>query len=145
MKLIRMIVTNFWSGIYIQIILGPSEDKTTRALQFLGIAASLTSIGKGTADWWVRSKTNDFEEDPTFVETLKAVLFFIPHVIFQAFALTMCAGFLGYYVIGPITLIIIIVLCNAVPLNKKERDDSIPLTFFLTLSGTLKYRISSSL
>merc|ERR1719490_416427 len=63
-------------GIYIQIILGPSQtSETTRMLQYLGIAASLISICKGTSDWWVRSKSLTFDEEPTFVETLKAALF----------------------------------------------------------------------
>ena len=45
-----MIVTIFWSGIYIQIILGPSKNENTRYFQYLGIAASLLSICKGTSD-----------------------------------------------------------------------------------------------
>ena len=112
-------------------------------LQYLGIAASLISICKGTSDWWARSKTIDLDEEPTFVETIKAALFFTPHVIFRAFALTMCAGFLGYYVIGPITLVIIIVLCNVVQLFKKakeeDNEDFLSLTFFLTILAPITF------
>ena len=124
-----------FTGIYIQIILGPSEDETTRVLQFLGIAASLTSISKGTSDWWIRSKTNDFDwwveskkkklVEPTFLETIKSALFFTPHLIFRAVAMTMCAGFLGYYVICPTTIIIIIVLYNFVSLSTRKQKRTV--------------------
>ena len=56
-----MIVTNTWSGIYIQIILGPSTNKTTRMLQYLGVGASLASMSKGAADWWVRAKSGGLQ------------------------------------------------------------------------------------
>ena len=140
-----MIVKNIWPGIYVQIILGPSEDKNMRALQFLGLATSLASTIKGTADWWVRSKSKYLKDcmcmlpdiaknldcvlphfapplpnkNPTCVETLKSALFFTPHVIFRVVALSMCAGFLGYYAICPTALIICIVLCNFFCLYKK--------------------------
>ena len=117
-----MIVINIWSGIYIQIIVGPSQtSETTRVLQYLGIAASLISICKGTSDWWVRSSSKDGE--PTFVETIKAALFFTPHLIFRAVAMTMSAAFLGYYVLCPASIIVIIVLCNFLCLLKEASGD----------------------
>ena len=129
---------HIWSGIYIQIILGPSQtSETTRVLQYLGIAASLISICKGTSDWWARTKAGDWEEEPAFVETLKAALFFTPHLIFQAVAMSMSAAFLGYYVLCPATIIFIIVLCNFLSLYKeakKDSDDVLELTISLILT-----------
>ena len=114
---VRLIVC---SGIYIQIILGPS--KTTSVLQYLGIAASLISISKATFDWWVRSSKSYRNPDPTFLETLKAALFFTPHLIFRTVGMTVCAGFLGCYVICPTTIIVIVVLCNYLALYKKRKE-----------------------
>ena len=109
-------------------------------LQYLGIAASLISICKGTSDWWARTKTGGVKE-PTFVETIKAALFFTPHLIFRAVAMSMCAGFLGYYVICPMTIIAIVVLCNCLCLFKiaDEAGDEGPLlfTFFLTIAAPI--------
>ena len=44
--LIKVIVINIWSGIYIQIILGPSKDKTTRTLQYLGLGKPSKKMAK---------------------------------------------------------------------------------------------------
>ena len=80
-------------------------------------------------------------EEPTFVETIKAALFFTPHLIFRAVAMSMCAGFLGYYVICPTSIIVIIVLCNFLCLYKKAEEDSddslLLFTFFLTLPAPI--------
>ena len=43
-------------GIYIQLMIGPTEDETARAFQYIGIAASLLSITKGCGEWWTRSR-----------------------------------------------------------------------------------------
>ena len=147
-----MIVENLWSGIYIQIILGPSKTKSV--LQYLGIATSLISISKGVSDWWVRSsKSLDPEPgapEPTFLETLKAALFFTPHLIFRTVGMTMCAGFLGYYVICPTTIIVIVVLCNYLALYKKTKydymisKDELIFTFLLTIPAPISFRSSDS-
>jgi len=147
-----LIVENLWSGIYIQIILGPSKTKSV--LQYLGIATSLISISKGVSDWWVRSsKSLDPEPgapEPTFLETLKAALFFTPHLIFRTVGMTMCAGFLGYYVICPTTIIVIVVLCNYLALYKKTKydymisKDELIFTFLLTIPAPISFRSSDS-
>ena len=84
-----------------------------------------------------KPSTGGPDTEPTFVETIKAALFFTPHLIFRAVAMSMCAAFLGYYVLCPATIIFIIVLCNFLSLYKeakKDSDDVLELTFSLILT-----------
>ena len=123
------------TGVYIQIVLGPSEDQTKRTFQIIGLAASLVSISKGTAEWWVRSRSEKYPE-PTFWESAKASLFFMPHIVFRTISMTMCGALLGYYILVPAFIIVIIVFFNFFFLarNKdKEFSPSLPLTFAFTL------------
>ena len=93
---------NFEKGIYVQLYLGPAEEPSSSAFQFIGLAASLLSLVKGCSDWWVRAAKND--EEPTLLESVKASLFFAPHVLFRVSAMMFCAAFLGYYFLIPLSL-----------------------------------------
>jgi len=123
-------------GIYIQLILGPANDPKARAIQFLGLAASMASLVKGCADWWVRQSRSWVrgENEPTLLETAQASLYFIPHVLFRTTATTFCAAFMGYYFLVPISLVLVIVIPIFFFLLKRTKSETGDLIYNLIVS-----------
>ena len=108
-------------GIYIQLTLGPAKDPNARAFQFVGLAASLASLVKGCSDWWVRVAKG--LEEPTLLETLKASVYFMPHLLFRTTAMTFCAAFMGYFFLVPVSLVLVIVIPIFIALLIKEEKN----------------------
>ena len=112
-------------------MIGPPEDDTARTLQYVGITASLLSITKGCAEWWVRSRdANYFAFDFDFVtrdapisKTLQASMYFLPHILFRTSALAFAAAFLGYYSLIPTISAILVVFCLCWNHRADEDDD----------------------
>ena len=124
----ELVQFSFETGIYIQLFLGPSEKSAeSRALQYVGLAASLLSLVKGCSDWWVRDAKK--MEEPTLFETVKASLFFMPHLLFRVTAVTFCAAFMGYYAFIPFTLLLFFVIGNFLMIGADDRDLFVTLPF----------------
>ena len=49
------------------------------------------------------------------MEWLKASIYFLPHIVFRLFALSIVFAFLGYYSVGVVALIAMVALCLAMP------------------------------
>ena len=118
-------------------MIGPTEDETARAFQYIGIAASLLSITKGCGEWWIRARDFDSEgpKDAPLSTTLQASLFFLPHVLFRTSALAFVGAYMGYFALGPIGLAVIIVVGVAVYSSFKndaggDHFVTLPLTIF---------------
>ena len=122
-------------GIYIQLTLGPAKDPNARAFQFVGLAASLASLVKGCSDWWVRTATKDMKE-PTLLETAKASVYFMPHLLFRTTAMTFCAAFMGYFFLVPVSLVLVIVIPIFIALLIKVEKDN-RAAFVATLPLTI--------
>ena len=95
-----------------------ATDPTAKVFQGLGIATSILSV----TEWWIRSRTEEDEiGDATLGQTLKAIPFFSPHVLFRTSAL----AFLGYWTLVPLILIIItvwITSCVSLPEDNKSKE-----------------------
>ena len=53
--------------------------------------------------------------EPRLVEWLEASIYFLPHIVFRLFALSIVFAFLGYYSVGVVGLIAVVALCLALP------------------------------
>ena len=130
------IFPNIWQWV-IQLAIGPSEDPTARGFQFVGILASLLSITKGVAEWWVKGRKKGLIQDAPLTTILLVSLFFLPHVIFRTTAIAFTAAFLGYYALVPFLLAIVIVLALSIPAyNAKRRGNQGDESVFLGALGT---------
>ena len=118
------------AGIYIQLFLGPAEDQGARAFQYVGLAASLASLVKGCSDWWVRQAKG--MKEPTLMETVKASLFFLPHMLFRLAGLTFCAAFMGYYILIPVCFVLAVNIVNFLHLFCQHPSDNLFATLALT-------------
>ena len=49
------------------------------------------------------------------MEWLEASIYFLPHIVFRLFALSIVFAFLGYYSVGVVALIAMVALCLAMP------------------------------
>ena len=49
------------------------------------------------------------------MEWLRASIYFLPHIVFRLFALSIVFAFLGYYSVGVVGLIAMVALCLAMP------------------------------
>ena len=108
--LLKNLLPNLPPGIYIQLMIGPTGDSKAQIIQYVGIIASILSVTKGCSDWWIKNRSEDVKDAPIF-KTLKASLFFLPHVLFRTSAFAFSAAFLGYFSLAPITLAPFVVGC----------------------------------
>ena len=120
-------------------MIGPTEDETARAFQYIGIAASLLSITKGCGEWWTRSREGSMDDtkwttkDAPLSTTLQVSLFFLPHVLFRTSAWAFVGAFLGYFALGPIALAVFIVIGLAVYSFFKYDEDGVVFSLALTI------------
>ena len=102
---------------------GLSKSFTTGFFQVGGLIASLASVSKFCAEWHIFTAYNLYCRSliPTdFCSTLKAMLFFAPHVIFRTASTAVVAAFLKIYSIIPLALFLITSICISCFVNKKE-------------------------
>ena len=90
-------------------MIGPTGTANAQIIQFVGITASILSITKGCSEWWIRARSEDVKDAP-ILKTLKASLFFLPHVLFRTAAFAFIAAFLGYFSLIPIIFAPVFVL-----------------------------------
>ena len=83
---------------YVILVIGPSKKPFPRFLQIAGILASLLSVSKTTAEGHLYTSFNsagankDSQIPPNIIVTLKALLFFAPHVMFRTTASAIVAA-----------------------------------------------------
>ena len=95
---------------YVILVTGPSTNPFSLFMQIAGILASLLSVAKTNAEYYIYTNFNAMDENkdrqiPTnLILTLKALLFFAPHVVFRTTAMAFVAAFLKLYSLIPFTL-----------------------------------------
>ena len=113
-------------GMYILCTRGPSSSQWARVSQYTGTLVSLLSATKGVAEWHLFSAYNvKFKYRKiraSLLTSLKSLLFFLPHSLFKLASLSLCAAFLGYYFLLPLTLIIGIQVVGAAVIYFREED-----------------------
>ena len=77
-------------------------------MQFAGIFASLMSVAKTSCEWHLRAMDDDKKEDPNLATTMKALLFFAPHVWWRTTATAFVIAFLKFYSLIPLAIYAIV-------------------------------------
>ena len=78
-------------------------------------------------------------------DTLKACLFFLTHIVFRTTALAFCAAYMGYYLLVPVILAILVGVCFLIPLYRKEKgQEQEALTVSLALTLLAPISVSSN-
>ena len=96
--------------LYVILTTGLSKSFTKAFFQVGGIIASFASVSKFCAEWHIFTGYNIYEEDPIppeFSSTLKAMLFFAPHVIFRTGSSAFVAAYLKLYALIPLAVFLI--------------------------------------
>ena len=100
------------SVLYVILTTGLSKSFTKAFFQVGGIIASFASVSKFCAEWHIFTGYNigAGSEDlipPEFSSTLKAMLFFAPHVIFRTGSSAFVAAYLKLYALIPLAVFLI--------------------------------------
>ena len=126
------------SVLYVILTTGLSKSFSKAFFQVGGIIASFASVSKFCTEWHIFTGYNWHSEHPIppeFSSTLKAMLFFAPHVIFRTGSSAFVAAYLKLYALIPLAVFLItsISICCLVNkgLNWKNRIISL---FYLPLS-----------
>ena len=99
--------------IYVLLNTGLSTSFTSRFFQIGGLVASFASVSKFCAEWHLFTSFNlrdDFDTKipPDVKSALKAMLFFVPHVVFRTASIAFVAAFFRFYAFIPLSIFVII-------------------------------------
>ena len=99
------------SVLYVILTTGLSKSSTKAFFQVGGIIASFASVSKFCAEWHIFTGYNYGRKGeaipPEFSSTLKAMLFFAPHVIFRTGSSAFVAAYLKLYALIPLAVFLI--------------------------------------
>ena len=137
------------SVLYVILTTGLSKSLTKAFFQVGGIIASFASVSKFCAEWHIFTGYNTGRSEypnpipPEFSSSLKAMLFFAPHVIFRTASSALVLAYLKLYALIPLAVFLItsISICCLV----FKEYNSLPLSLLLVLSliaGFSKQRCS---
>ena len=91
----------------VTLVTGLSSSLFSQFMQIGGILASLASVAYICSERHLKYLDSD-KKDPKFSDTLKALLFFAPHVIWRTTARAFIVAFLKFYSLIPLTLHILV-------------------------------------
>ena len=119
---------------------GLSKSFTKAFFQVGGIIASFASVSKFCAEWHIFTKYSSFTGSehpipPEFSSTLKAMLFFAPHVIFRTGSSAFVAAYLKLYALIPLAVFLITSISISYLVYKEQDwEDRIGRLLYLPLS-----------
>ena len=93
---------------YVILVTGLSENPFSRFTQIAGIFTSLMSVAKTCTEFHQGQENRDRHIPPNIFVTVKALLFFAPHVVFRTTATAFVAAFLKFYSTIPLTVYVLI-------------------------------------
>ena len=111
--------------LYVVLVKGLAGNTFSRIMQIAGILASLLSVARTCSDYFIIGSFNDeyHHIEPGVWYSLKAIAFFLPHVIFRTTSTAFIAAFLKWYAILPIAVYLIVNMVITLVLKKKyDRD-----------------------
>ena len=119
---------------YVTLVMGLSSDSTfSQLMQIGGILASLLSVAKTCCENHLKTLDED-KKDPNFTTTMKALLFFAPHVLWRTTATAFVAAFLKFYSLVPLAVHLLV--CSGITcfLHKSHDNDLDDSFYSFTLS-----------
>ena len=111
--------------LYVVLVKGLASNTFSRFMQIAGILASLLSVAGTCCDWFIIGSFNDDKRqiEPGVWYSLKALAFFLPHVIFQTTSTAFTAAFLKWYSLIPLAGYLIVNMVITLVLKKKYDGD----------------------
>ena len=110
--------------LYVILTTGLSKSFTKAFFQVGGIIASFASVSKFCAEWHIFTGCNYGRKaeaiPPEFSPTLKAMLFFAPHVIFRTGSSAFVAAYLKLYALIPLAVFLITSISISCLVNKED-------------------------
>jgi len=136
---------------YVTLVIGLSSDSTfSQFMQIGGILASLFSVAKTCCEWHLKFLDDD-KKDPNFTTTIKALLFFAPHVLWRTTATAFVVAFLKFNSLVPLALHLFVctgITCFLQKRHDNDLDDSFALfalSLFTPCVKDAKYKFDQSL
>ena len=109
---------------YVTLVIGLTSNSTfSQFMQISGILVSLFSIAKTCCEEHLRALDED-KKDPKFTTTMKALLFFAPHVFWRTTATAIVVAFLKFYSLVPLAIHILVCSGITIFLHKSHGEDS---------------------
>ena len=107
--------------LYVVLVKGLAGNTFSRFMQIAGILASLLSVARTCSEnFIIRSFIDDERHiEPGVWYSLKALAFFLPHVIFRTTSTAFVAAFLKWYALIPIAMYLIVNMVITLVLKKK--------------------------
>ena len=99
--------------LYVVLVKGLAGNTFSRFMQIAGILTSLLSVARTCSDWFIIHSFNMYNSiykeyiEPGVWYSLKALAFFLPHVIFRTTSTAFIAAFLKWYALLPISVYLI--------------------------------------
>ena len=118
---------------YVTLVTGLSDSTFSQFMQIGGILASLLSVAKTCGEGFLKMLDKD-KKDPTFTATLKALLFFGPHVFWRTTAMSFVVAFLKFYSLIPLAIHVLVYFGITCFLHKRYEGDLANRFFTFTLS-----------
>jgi len=120
---------------YVTLVTGLSGSTFSQFMQIGGPLASLISVAKTCCEKHLRDIDDD-RKDPNLTTTMKALLFFAPHVLWRTTATAFVAAFLKFYSLIP--LAIHLLFCSGITnflhgFHATHSDEGYFLSFALSL------------
>ena len=142
-----------FAGQFILIARGPSKGNFNVFIQYLGVAASIASVTKGTAQWHLFNNLTkeQLEKIPNkILELVKSFVFFFPHILFRLSSLAFIFSFLRYYSLIPLAafmflnFLVYVCIIGNMTQGKYDLFASLPFTT-LAMTAALPRRKESRL
>ena len=108
--------------LYVVLVKGLAGNTFSRFMQIAGILTSLLSVARTCSDWFIIHSYNSIHKiyiEPGVWYSLKALAFFLPHVIFRTTSTAFIAAFLKWYALLPISVYLIVNMVITLVLKKK--------------------------
>ena len=111
--------------LYVVLVKGLAGNTFSRFMQIAGILASLLSVAWTCSDGFIIHTFNTEERqiEPGLWYSIKALAFFLPHVIFRTTSTAFVAAFLKWYAIIPLAGYLIVNMVITLVLKKKYDGD----------------------
>ena len=112
--------------LYVVLVKGLAGNTFSRFMQIAGILTSLFSVARTCSDDFIIHSFNSDERhiEPGVWYSLKALAFFLPHVIFRTTSTAFIAAFLKWYALLPISVYLIVNMVISLVLKKKYDGDA---------------------
>ena len=100
-------------------VTGLSDSRPSAVMQISGILASYMIVAKTCSEWHLRLRS----EDLNFTITMKALVFFAPHVLWRMTATAFTVAFLKFHSLIPLAIHLLVCIGVTCFLHRSHEND----------------------